>query len=641
MSAQPERIPSLDVKNRSLTRKETIRNNILAAKIVADVVRTTLGPHGMDKMLVDTLGDITTTSDGRTILDEMEIEHPAAKMMIEVAKTQDEVVGDGATATLIIAGELLSKAEQLLDQKIPTQVIISGYRKAAEKALEIMKNQSMSVDLEDKKSLRKVAVTAMNTWKMGSAAERLADIAIEAINSVSKRQNGTWILNLDNILTIKKKGRNVLYSELMKGIVLDNITVHPNMPKYIKDAKIALVSGQLGFEKSNDREAHLKAQFEFPLPLDENTENLSAKIQVLSFAVSSLDSGNARLPLDLIHNLSDSIKKTIERIPDDDLNRLILEDLTSICNSFERQIKQNNMKKAKETLLNFKGVLEALKDAEIDALEFKSAFSDIELKESLENINAVFCQNSIEPPLQYLFAEKNILAIQRLSEKQMDILSKATGAKILSSIAELKTGLVGLSKDIKVRKVGEDELVIIEGSKDPGYVSVLILGGPKSKADETERALHGTLSVLADVFRENKVVAGGGALEAETAKQLRNYARKVEGREMLAVEAFAEALEAIPKTLSENAGLDTIDILVELRSAHEKPNGSTFGVDFTSGATADMSGKGVVEPLIVKTQEMKSALEAASMILKIDNVIAVQKTKGPSASEGFQNTVDR
>jgi thermosome len=519
--------------------KEAQRNNIMAAKVVAESISSTLGPRGMDKMLISSLGDITITNDGAAILKDINVEHPAAKMIVEVAKTQDDMVGDGTTTAVIIAGELLKKAEELLDQNIHPTVIVGGYRKAAQKAMETLDKIGMTVELDDKITLKKVAVTSMSSKAVGTAREHFADIAIEAVKQVSEKRGEQTVADVDNIQIIKKEGKSLLETELVRGIILDKEVIHSSMPKRVEKAKIALVNAALEVEKTE----------------------ISAEI----------------------------------RIRDPTQMKAFLDKETDMLRDMVEKIKR----------------LKA---------------------------NVLVCQKGIDDMAQHFLAKEGILAVRRAKESDMDKLSRATGGKIVTNLDDLKLEDLGYAGLVEERKVGDDKMVFIEGCKDPRSVSILIRAGLERMVDEAERAMHDALSVVADVFRKNNVVAGGGAAEEEVARELRDYAVKVGEREQLAVDAFAESLEAIPKTLAENAGLEQIDILVALRTAHEKPKGQCMGVDVFTGKVANMYEMGVIEPLSVKEQAIKSATESACMILRIDDIIAATKPKetmpkGPGMGE--------
>jgi thermosome len=513
--------------------KEAQRNNIMAAKIIAEAIRSTLGPRGMDKMLVDSLGDITITNDGAAILDEIDVEHPAAKMMVEIAKTQDDMVGDGTTTAVVLSGELLKKAEELLEQNIHPTLIVSGYRKAAEKAMEILDNISEVVKVDDKVTLKKVAITSMSSKGVGSAREHFADIAIEAVKQIAEKRGEKWSADIDNIQIIKKEGKSLLDTGLIRGIILDKEVVHAGMPKRVENAKIALVNTAFEVKKTE----------------------ISAEIRIR-------DPTQMKAFLDKETNM---LKTMVEKI-------------------------------------------------------------------TKAGANVMICQKGIDDMAQHFLAKEGVLAVRRVKESDMDKLSRATGGRMATNLDDLKPEDLGHADLVEERKIGDDKMVFIEGCKDPKSVSILIRAGLERMVDEAERSMNDALCVVADLFKKNKVVVGGGAVEAEVAKELRHYAVKIGGREQLAVEAFAESLEIIPNTLAENAGLEKIDIMVELRAAHEKPKGYLMGVDVFVGKVTNMQKMGVIEPLSVKEQAIKSASEAASMILRIDDVISSSKpktSKGP------------
>jgi thermosome len=519
--------------------KEAQRNNIMAARIIAEAVKTTLGPRGMDKMLISGMGDIKITNDGAVILEEIDVQHPAAKMVVEVAKTQDDMVGDGTTTAVILAGELLGKAETLLDQNIHPTMIVSGYRKAFQKAEEILQKIGIPVDIEDRKTLRKVAVTAMASKVMGEAREHLANIAVDAVKQIVEQRGEKNTADIDNIQIIKKEGKSLADTELIQGIILDKEVVHPGMPKRVEKAKIALITAALEVKKTE----------------------ISAEIRI-------------RDPTQM----------------------------KAFLNQETRMLKD---------------MVEKVKKA---------------------GANVLICQKGIDDIAQHLLAKEGIMATRRVKESDMEKLAKATGGRIINNLDDLKAKDLGEAGLVEERKIGDDKMVFVEKCKDPKSVSVLIRAGLEKMIDEAERAIHDALSVVADVIEHNKVVAGGGAVEAEIAKELRDYATKVGGREQLAIEAFADSAEAIPKTLAENAGLNTIDILVALRSAHQKKKGYKMGVDVFSGDITNMLEKGVIEPVRVKQQALKSAAEVASMILRIDDVIAATKPKAegmPSREEKY------
>ncbi len=510
--------------------KEAQKNNIMAAKIIAEAVRSTLGPRGMDKMIVDSLGDITITNDGATILDEIDVQHPAAKMIVEVAKTQDDMVGDGTTTAVVLAGELLKMAEELLEQKIHPTVIVEGYRKAAQKALDVLDKISQTVNLNDKETLKKVAITAMGSKAVGTAKEHFAAIAVDAVKQIAEKRGDTWVVDIDNIQIVKKEGKSLQDTKLVSGIIVDKEIVHSGMPRSVTQAKIALVDTALEVKKTE-----VSAQIRINDPA-----------QIMGF----LDKETSML------------KEMVEKI-----------------------------KKAKA--------------------------------------NVLICQKGIDDTAQYFLAKEGILAVRRAKESDMKKLSRATAGKVITNLDDIRPEDLGYAELVEERKIGDDKMVFVEGCRNPKSVSILIHAGLERMVDEAERIMHDVLSVTTDLYKKNKVVAGGGAAEIEMAKQLRGYAVHIGGREQLAIEAFAKSLEIIPKTLAENAGLEQIDVLVNLRSVHEKSKGYFMGVDVFNGEIVDMFEKGVIEPLNVKEQAIKSASEASTMILRIDDVISGGKTATP------------
>jgi len=508
--------------------KEAQRNNIMAARVIGEVLKTTLGPRGMDKMLIDSLGDITITNDGAAILNEIEVEHPAAKMMVEIAKTQDDMVGDGTTTAVVVASELLKKAEELLDQNIHPTIIVSGYRKAALKAVETIENIAIMVEITDRATLKKVAITSMGSKAVGTAREHLADIAIDAVSQIVETRGDKTLADIDNIQVIKKTGKSLFESQLVKGLVIDKEVVHPGMPKKIEKAKIALLDNALEIEKTE----------------------MSAEI----------------------------------RIRDPNQMKAFLDQENKMLQEMVEKIKASGA-------------------------------------------NVVFCQKGIDDMAQHFLAKEGIMAARRVKQSDMEKLARATGGRIITDLTDLRAQDLGVAGIVEERKLGEDKMVFVEKCKDPRSVAIIIRAGLERMVDEAERAMTDALSVVSDVIETNKIVAGGGAVEVEIAKGLRNYATKVGGREQLGIEAFANAIEIIPKTLAENAGLEAIDILVELRSAHEKPDGQYKGINVFTGKVENMREKGVVEPVIVKEQAVKSATESAAMILRIDDIIASTRPK--------------
>jgi thermosome len=506
--------------------RDAQRGNITAAIIVSEVVKSTLGPRGMDKMLVDSLGDVTVTNDGATVLDEVDVQNPAAKMMVEVAKTQDDEVGDGTTTAVVLAGELLKRAQDLLDDNVHPTTIVAGYKKAADRAVEMIDSLADSIKLDDKAALKKVAMTSMHSKGLGGARELFADIAIEAVQQVMEKRGDSMYADIDNIQLVKKEGKSMMDTELVKGIIVDKEVVHPGMPKQVKNAKIALLDAALEIEKTE----------------------ISAEI----------------------------------RINDPTQMKAFLDEETQMMKEMVDKIKTSGA-------------------------------------------NVVLCQKGIDDTTQHYLAKEGILAVRRIKKSDVEKLARATGGRIVTNLDDLKGADLGKAGLVEERKIGDDKMVFIEDCKDPRSVSVLIRAGLERLVDEAERGLKDALSVVIDVVLKPKVVTGAGAIEAELAKALKEYAIKVGGREQLAIEAFAETLEMIPKTLADNAGLDPIDILVSLRSAHEKKSGVSNGVDVFDGKVKDMKKQGVIEPVRVKEQAIKSAAEAASMILRIDDVIAAAK----------------
>ncbi|RLE55935.1 MAG: thermosome subunit [Candidatus Methanomethylicota archaeon] len=518
--------------------RDALRSNILAARILSETVRSSLGPRGMDKMLVDSFGDIVVTNDGATILKEMDVQHPAAKMMVEVAKAQDDEVGDGTTTSVVLAGELLKKAEELLLQNVHPTIIIEGYKKAMDKALEIIDEIAVTIDPTDKETLKKAGLTTLYSKALiiGSI-DKLTQMAVNAVLQVAEKKDDKWTVDIDNIKVEKKEGESLNDTALIYGIVLDKEVVHPGMPKRVENAKIALLNCPIEVEKTE----------------------ISAKINITS----------------------------------PEQMRAFLEQETEILKKIVEKI------------------------AETGA-------------------NVVICQKGIDDVAQHFLAKKKILAVRRVKESDMAKIAKATGARIVTSIDDLKPEDLGEAKRVEERKVGEDKMVFIEECKNPKAVTILIRGGSKHLIDEAERSIHDVLCVTRNLVREPRIVAGGGAPEAEVAHRIRDWARTLKGKEQLAALKFADALEVVPLTLAENAGLDPVDIMVDLRARHES-NEKWAGIDVVKGKVADMWSKGILEPASVKKQAIKSGTEAAIMILRIDDVIAAappsekeEKGKGPS-----------
>jgi len=514
--------------------KDAQRNNIAAARIVADLVKSTLGPKGMDKMLVDNLGDVIVTNDGVTILEEMHVEHPAAKMMVEIAKTQEKEVGDGTTTAVVLAGKLLENAEKLLDEKIHPSVIGRGYRKAREKADEILLKLSTKVNEKDKDFLKKIAMTAMTGKGAETAKEKLAELVANAVLQVAEKKDGKIFVDLDNIKIEKRKGKGIDDTELISGIVLDKEKVHAAMPSYVKDARIAL----------------LDVALEIKGPETDTKIQVTTPEQLQAF----LDQEEMML------------KKMVDKI------------------------------------------------VEVGA-------------------NVVVCQKGIDDVAQYYLAKAGILALRRVKKSDMEKLAKATGGKIVSKLKELSKSDLGYAKEVEEVKEGDEAFTYIKGCKNPKALTILVRGGTEHVVNEIERAIKDSIGDLAAALNDGYVVPGGGAIEVELAKAIREYATKFKGREQLAILGFADALEAIPRILAENAGLDPIDVLTELKVKHEKnPN---IGLDLTKEENyiVDTLKAGIVEPTRIKLQALKSATEVTMMLLRIDDVIASKEIgKGSKSS---------
>ncbi|WP_421909511.1 thermosome subunit alpha [Methanolacinia petrolearia] len=503
--------------------------NIAAAKAVASAVRTTLGPKGMDKMLVDTIGDVVITNDGVTILKEMDIEHPAAKMMVEVAKTQDDEVGDGTTTAVVVAGELLKRAEELLDQDVHPTVIAHGYRLAADKAQELIKELAIDVKPTDKKMLTKIADTAMTGKGAEAAKDKLTELVVKAITMIAD-EDGT--VDTDFVKVEKKVGGTIEDSEIIEGVVIDKERVHPGMPKKIENAKILLLNAPVEFKKTEvDAEISITSPDQLQMFLDEEEK---------------------------------MIKTIVEKI----------------------------VKSGAKVLV---------------------------------------CQKGIDDIAQHYLAKAGVLAVRRVKKSDLTKLSRATGATVISSIDAIDAAELGKAGLVEEKKVGGEEMIFVTKCDNPKACTLIVRGGTEHVVDELDRALEDALRVVGVAVEDKKFVAGGGSPEVELSLRLREFAASQEGRSQLAIEAFANALEIIPRTLAENAGLDPIDMLVELRSEHE--NGKkTAGLNVFEAKAVDMLKAGVVEPMRVKTQAIASAAEAAVMILRIDDVIAASKMGGGAPS---------
>ncbi|MBU2639764.1 MAG: TCP-1/cpn60 chaperonin family protein [Nanoarchaeota archaeon] len=519
MSNQVQPIFILPEDTKRITGRDAQRNNIMAAKAVAETVRTTLGPKGMDKMLVDSMGDVIVSNDGVTILEEMQIEHPAAKMIVEVAKTQEDEIGDGTTTAVVLAGELLKNAEDLLDRNIHPTVISKGYRLAAEKVHIILDKLAERINKDDDKLLKQIAITAMTGKGAENAKEILAELIVKAIKEISDEEGK---VNLDDIKIEKKVGNGIQDSELIKGIVLDKEKVHSGMPNRVVKARVALLD----------------------VPIEIKSTEVEAKISIT------------------------------------DPNQL-----------------QSFLDKEEEMIRNM-----------VDKIIRSKA-------------NVVVSQKGIDDVAQYLLAKNGIYAIRRVKESDMEKLSRATGGKIISNLNELNEKDLGYAGVVEEVKFGDEDMTYVKDCKNPKSVTLLIKGGSKHVVDEVERAVTDAIGDVNAALIDGKVVGGAGSVEIEVAKQLREYSNKLSGREQLAVLAFADAMEVVPRTLAENAGLDPIDMMTNLKSAHEK-GGKWMGVDVFRGKVMDSWKEGVIEPLKIKTQAVKSASEVAELILRIDDVIA-------------------
>ena len=514
------------------------RNNIAAAKIIAEMVRSTLGPRGMDKILVDSIGDVIVTNDGATILDKMDVEHPAAKMLIEVAKAQDTSVGDGTTSAVVLTGELLKRAEELIEQKIHPSTIITGYRRALDAALKKLNEIASPIKLEDKKTLDKIIKTALGSKSLGFATDHIADLAINAVLKIVEERDGKLHADKDNIQIIKKMGKSLLESELVNGVIIDKEVVHPAMPKRVVNAKIALINAPFEIEKTE----------------------FSAEI----------------------------------RIRDPAMMKQFLDEETRILKEMVDKVVQ-------------------------------------------VGANVVFCQKGIDDIAQFFLAKAGILAVRRVKSSDMEKLAKATGARIVTNFDDLTEKDLGRAGLVEERKIGEDKMVFVQDCKNPKAVSILIRAGLERQLDEAERALNDAIMNMISLIRDLKYVPGGGASEMAMASAIKREAPKYPGREQLAMLAFAEALEMIPRTLAENSGLEPVEILTDLRARHEKAQHS-YGVEVFSGKVQDMFKVGVIEPIKVKEQVLKSAFEASAMILRIDEVIAASRRREEKSSSKSESS---
>jgi len=522
--------PVLVLKESALQEKgkDAQKNNITAAKLVAELVKSSLGPRGLDKMLVDSLGDVTITNDGATILKEIDAQHPAAKMMVEISKTIDTEVGDGTTSSVIFGGTLLAKAEELLSKDVHSSVIIDGYQAASEKALEILNEISKKVTANDKETLINIAKTSMESKLISEDSDSLSKIVVDAILKITKTKDGKSTVDLDNIKVEKKAGGSIQSTALVKGIILDKEIVHSGMPTKIQSAKIALVNSALEVEKTE----------------------MSAEI----------------------------------RINDPTQMQMFLEE-------------ENRMLKAMVEKLHSIGA------------------------------NVVICQKGIDDMAQHFLAKHGILAVRRVKESDMTKLAKATGGRISSNIDDISEKDLGSADLVHQKKVESDKWVFVEGCRNPQSVTMLIRGGSQRVVDEVDRSIHDSLMVVKDVIETPAIVAGGGAPEALLAAFLKDWAGSFDGRQQLAIKKYAEALEVIPLTIAENAGMDPIDTMVALR-AKQSDGKKWTGINAKEGKISDMLSQNIIEPVVVKQQIIKSATETASMILRIDDVIAISGAPG-------------
>ena len=515
--------------------RDAQNSNIMAAKAVAAAVRTTLGPKGMDKMMVDSLGDIVITNDGVTILKEMDIEHPAAKMVVEVSKTQDDEVGDGTTTAAVLTGELLKMSEDLLDKDVHPTIIAAGYRLASKKASEILESIATDVTPEDYESLLNIASTAMTGKGIEGTKEHLAGLCVDSVKSVAEEVDGKMVVDIDNIKVEKKVGGSVEDSELISGMIIDKERVHPNMPKKVDDAKIALLSTAIELKDTEvDAEISITSPDQLQLFLDQEEKMLR----------------------DMVGKVTDS------------------------------------------------------------------------------GANVIFCQKGVDDMAQHFFAKAGVMAVRRVKKSDIDKLSRATGAGIITNLDEIEDSDIGHADVVEEKKIGGGNMIFVTGCENPTAVSLMLRGGTEHVVDGLERALEDALRVVGVTIEDGKLVSGGGSPEVELSLKLHEYANSLTGREQLAVNAFADSLEIIPRTLAENAGLDPIDKLVEMTSQHKDGNIHS-GLDVYTGDVVDMWERGIVEPLRVKTQAISAAAEAAVMILRIDDVIASRGEPMPAGGGGM------
>lgn len=517
--------------------RDAQRTNIAVGYAVASAVKSTLGPRGMDKMMVSEMGDIVITNDGATILKEMNVEHPAAKMMVEIAKTQDEEVGDGTTTAVVIAGELLKKALELLDQDVHASTIISGYKSASAQAIQTLYDVAENVTIDDKAMLQKIAAVSMGskTVASGAAKDTLAKLVVDAVTQVAEKKDGKYTIDKEYIKIEKKQGGDIYQTALIGGVLVDKEVVHPAMPKKLEKAKIALLDAALEIEKTET----------------------DARISITS--------------------------------PDQ---------MTAFLEQEEKMLK------------------------------------DMVEKVANSGCNVLFCQKGIDDVAQHYLAKKGILAARRVKKSDMEKLARATGARVTTTLEDLNDTDLGFAGLVEERKVAGEHMVFVEKCKEPKSVTLLVRGGTEHVIDEADRALVDAIGAVSSAIQEGKYVTGGGSIDMELAMRLRKHATQVGGREQLAITAFAEALEVIPRTLAESCGLDSIDTLVDLRAKHEKGQ-KTLGIDVLKGKVGDLKSVGVFEPLKVKKQALQSASEVTEMILRIDDIIASRGKPGGAGKGGM------
>jgi len=515
--------------------RDAQRSNIMAAKVLAETVRSTIGPKGMDKMLVGGMGDIVITNDGATIMKEMDVQNPAAKMLVEVAKTQDSEVGDGTTTAVVLAGELLAGAEALLDKDIHTNIIIDGYRDAAEKAQEILDKIAVNIKPDDQAQLRQIALTSLNTKGIFGSQTHFAELAVDAVRQVMEKRDGKLTADIDLVKVMKKHGRSLDETELVNGVVIDKEVAHAEMPKKVTGGGIALLNVKLEIEKTEtDAKINIDRPEDMYLFIEEEEK--------------------------LLRKMAEDVAKTGARV--------------------------------------------------------------------------LFTEKGVDDQVLSQLAQKGILTVKNVSSGDMEKLAKATGGSVVGILKDLTKESLGQAKLVEEVRVGDDKLVYVRECRNPKAVTIVIRGGSEHVVDEAERSLHDAICVVRNAVEDGKILAGGGAPEAELAKRLRDHAVKVGGREQLAVAAFAEALEAIPVAIAQNAGINPIDIMVELKSKHNNVRNLWYGVNVPTGKTADMWKMKVVEPLRVKKQVIKSAVEAVTMLLRVDDVISSKGTGGGMGAGG-------